>query len=161
MQEKTRQNLMRILAYVGGVLFTIVLLLTAASCFASAGVRKFTINTDKAVIHHTATEDFGIDTFRKHHIENNGWLDIGYHFLIRADGSVEEGRPMTKPGAHAKGRNNWVGIALTGRDTFTEEQELALIQLLLDLETTYIERHHEYCPGPGLDVQAIQEIIKQ
>ncbi|ADL07252.1 peptidoglycan recognition protein family protein [Thermosediminibacter oceani] len=44
-------------------------------------------------------------------------ISIGYHYLIRADGSVEKGRPDFAPGAHctASGMNmRSIGIALTG-----------------------------------------------
>ena len=44
-------------------------------------------------------------------------VSIGYHYLIRADGTVERGRPDFAPGAHcaAAGMNSRsIGIALTG-----------------------------------------------
>ena len=33
---------------------------------------------------------------------DRGWSDIGYHYLIDRDGTVTEGRPIEKSGAHAK-----------------------------------------------------------
>lgn len=116
------------------------------------------IDLSKAVIHHTASHDVSAETIDKWHKER-GWDGIGYHFVIRKDGTIEEGRNINKIGAHAKGRNNYIGIALTGYDKFTEEQKLSLIQLLLDLKVTHIERHHEECPGNGLNIEKIQKLI--
>ncbi|MDI3480941.1 MAG: N-acetylmuramoyl-L-alanine amidase [Tepidanaerobacteraceae bacterium] len=44
-------------------------------------------------------------------------IHIGYHYLIRADGSVEKGRPDFMRGAHCSAQNmnfKSVGVALTG-----------------------------------------------
>ena len=57
---------------------------------------------------------------------------------------------MDKKGAHAKGRNQMIGIALIGMDKFTEEQIGSLVKLLKKLGVTHIESHHEKCPGEGL-----------
>lgn len=44
-----------------------------------------------------------------------GWNGIGYHYLIRLDGTIETGRPLESPGAHCRGHNrNSVGIAYAG-----------------------------------------------
>ena len=119
------------------------------------------VRTGSAVIHHTASPDWGVERIRKIHVEENGWDDIGYHFVIRKNGTVETGRPLTKKGAHAKGRNEYVGIALTGNDSFTQEQVDSLVGLLKKLGTTHIEPHHENCPGPGLDLEKVKrELIR-
>ncbi len=112
------------------------------------------VDTSKAVIHHTAGSKASdrdltvveIDAMHK----ARGWDGIGYHFLIRKDGSIHKGRPLSKSGAHAKGRNHYVGIALTGFDDFTEAQKDSLTWLLRDYGISHIEPHHEQCPGPGL-----------
>jgi N-acetylmuramoyl-L-alanine amidase len=90
--------------------------------------------------------------------KQRGWTGIGYHYVIRADGTVETGRPLNRTGAHAKGRNlGSIGIVLTGNNNFTSEQEIALAQLCRDLLKRYnitkIQRHHIQCPGPKLDVE--------
>lgn len=44
-------------------------------------------------------------------------VSIGYHYLIRADGTVEKGRPDFIRGAHCRAQNmnfRSIGIALTG-----------------------------------------------
>jgi len=44
-----------------------------------------------------------------------GWRDIGYHNIIPRDGSLQHGRDLAIPGAHAKGYNkNSLGICLVG-----------------------------------------------
>ena len=44
-----------------------------------------------------------------------GYLRIGYHYVIGVDGTVEQGRPESEPGAHVQGHNtNSIGICLVG-----------------------------------------------
>ena len=59
--------------------------------------------------------DIGVKEIRKWHVDENKWSDIGYHDVIRRNGAIETGRPLEKPGAHAKGHNqNAIGICLVG-----------------------------------------------
>ena len=76
--------------------------------------------------HHTAE-----DIHRWH--REFGWAGIGYHYVIRLDGVVEEGRPDFWEGSHCFGHNEKIGICLIGRDKFTEAQEDALNSLLVRL----------------------------
>lgn len=48
--------------------------------------------------------------------KNEAFACIGYHFIIAADGTVYEGRPLQFQGAHATGDNNIgnIGICLLG-----------------------------------------------
>jgi N-acetylmuramoyl-L-alanine amidase len=46
--------------------------------------------------------------------EGNGWRDIGYHFVIRKDGRVEQGRPLDQAGAHLEGANDTWGVCISG-----------------------------------------------
>ena len=117
------------------------------------------VDTSKAVIHHTASPDWSVDRIRQIHVNERGFDDVGYHFVIRQDGTVEEGRSLEKTGAHARGRNSWVGIALTGYDAFSENQLESLVELLKRLKIRHIERHHKFCPSQGLNVEKIQEEI--
>ena len=69
------------------------------------------------VIHCAATtedKDIGAEEIRGWHLQR-GWLDIGYHRVIRRDGTIENGRDLGVPGAHARGFNHksW-GICLVG-----------------------------------------------
>jgi N-acetyl-anhydromuramyl-L-alanine amidase AmpD len=106
------------------------------------------------VVHCTDTPptmDIGVEEIRRWHVEENGWTDIGYHYVIRRDGTVEEGRPLARPGAHAKGFNhNSVGIAYVGgkgknggrQDNRTRAQTESLFRLIQDLQERF--------PGAGL-----------
>ena len=69
------------------------------------------------VVHCAATKpssDIDANEIRNMHVRK-GWLDIGYHMVIRRNGGVEDGRPIEKEGAHAKGFNTHsIGICLIG-----------------------------------------------
>ena len=57
---------------------------------------------DKIILHCSATREgqhITVDTMREWHLKR-GWSDIGYHYVIYIDGSVHEGRPIEKTGAH-------------------------------------------------------------
>lgn len=107
-----------------------------------------------------------VNEVRRWHVEQRGWSDIGYHFIIHRDGTVAEGRPIERAGAHIRGRNkNSVAIALNGgknsaatdqfSDNFTEAQDRSLRSLIAELHNTYgdmpVNGHNQYaakaCPG--------------
>jgi len=47
--------------------------------------------------------------------QGNGWSDVGYHYYIRLDGTIEAGRDFEKVGIHCKGENSSsVGICFEG-----------------------------------------------
>jgi len=107
-----------------------------------------------------------VDEVRRWHVEDRGWSDIGYHYMIDRDGTVVEGRPLERAGAHARGHNaSSVGICLFGGhgssrndafdENFTTAQDAALRGLIQRLETRFTIRkiigHNEVsakaCPG--------------
>lgn len=71
--------------------------------------------TDIVIIHHAAMPiTTSRDDIQDLHL-SNGWAGVGYHKLVFADGSVEEGRPEQVVGAHAFGANRRsLGIVLVG-----------------------------------------------
>lgn len=142
-QEKNKARALK-----GYFIAFMILTLLLIVCLANA--------SDKAVIHHTASHDVSAQTIDQWHKEK-GWDGIGYHFIIRADGTIEQGRPISKQGAHAKGRNDYVGIALTGYDEFTPLQIKSLKKLIIELKISHIERHHQDCPGKGLNIEKISK----
>ena len=99
-----------------------------------------------------------------------GFRDIGYHEVIRLDGTMEYGRPYADVGAHCEGHNtNSIGICYIGgrkivegtdkwewADTRTEAQKAALRRSLAyhliyyNLQPSCIHGHREYankaCP---------------
>ena len=93
------------------------------------------------IVHCTASPE-GLDLDAKaidRMHRNRGFSMIGYHYLIKLDGTIEEGRPLDKQGAHVRGYNDEsIGIAYVGgldsarkaKDTRTELQQVAMVNLL-------------------------------
>lgn len=73
--------------------------------------------TDTIVIHCSATKpdmDIGARDITAWHLKR-GFSTIGYHYVIRRDGTVESGRPIDAVGAHVEGHNlHSVGICMVG-----------------------------------------------
>ena len=106
--------------------------------------------TDYIVIHCTATpegRDIGAKEVDRMH-RQRGFNGIGYHYVIRLDGTVEKGRPEDAIGAHVEGLNaRSIGIAYVGgvdandinkaEDTRTPQQKAALRALLTTLRARY------------------------
>lgn len=94
-----------------------------------------------------------------------GWADIGYHFFIRLDGTIEVGRALATAGAHVVGFNaHSIGICYagglakdgkTGKDTRTPAQKAAFERLLLELKARWpnaeIKGHRDYSPDRNRD----------
>ena len=75
-----------------------------------------------------------------------GFNDIGYHYVVDLDGTIEPGRDVTIAGAHTTGHNaDSIGVCYIGgadtdmkpKDTRTEEQKAALRLLLKYLVQKY------------------------
>lgn len=104
---------------------------------------------NKIIVHCSATpegRDVGVDEIRRWHVEDRNWSDIGYHWIITLNGTLEEGRPEYRNGAHAKGFNkNSIGVCYVGgvdenldpKDTRTEGQKETLRCILEDLKDRY------------------------
>ena len=80
------------------------------------------------------------------HHQRGFHLGIGYHYVVRRDGSVETGRPEYLVGAHCLNHNaHSIGICYEGgldirgqpADTRTEAQKASLRTLLEDLHRRY------------------------
>lgn len=125
----------------------------------------------KIILHCSATregQDVSVETIRKWHL-NRGWSDIGYHYVIYLDGSIHEGRPVNRSGAHTKGHNSKsIGVCYIGgvekdgktpKDTRTPEQDTALTNLITALLEMYptatLHGHNEFANKacPSFDVQ--------
>lgn len=93
------------------------------------------------VIHHSATKTGGANRFDRYHRRNNGWDELGYHFVIgngtdTPDGYVEVGPRWLKQkhGAHCKTPDNYfnehgIGICLVGDFTKTTPTNAQLASL--------------------------------
>lgn len=88
----------------------------------------------KKIIVHCSDSDKpehdNIGEIRRWHLIR-GWDDVGYHFFITKNGNIEKGRDVSIAGAHTKGHNHdSIGICLSGKKTFTNDQFISLGMLL-------------------------------
>lgn len=75
--------------------------------------------------------DFSAEDIHRWHLER-GWSGIGYHAVIKKDGTIQLGRPEYWDGAHVRGHNHEsLGVCLVGRDDFTPKQMRALGTVLI------------------------------
>jgi len=93
--------------------------------------------------------------------------DVGYHFFIRKDGTLEYGRPLHLMGAHCKGKNkDSVGTCLEGYEEgdFTREQKTTLFKLCRSLGLLYPDitthGHNEFANKacPVMDITVFKTI---
>lgn len=101
------------------------------------------------IIHCSAVRPWQESGFREIDLwhRQKGWkYGCGYHYIIRRDGSVEEGRPIEQIGAHCLYRNDHsIGIVYEGgldakgepADTRTEAQKVAMRELLERLHSEF------------------------
>jgi hypothetical protein len=102
---------------------------------------------------------------RRWHVDENGWSDVGYHFVMDRDGSIIVARPLDRTGALIRGFNKRkVGICLIGGhggserddflDNFTAAQEASLRDFIQDMKGKLgplkVSGHNQYankaCP---------------
>jgi N-acetyl-anhydromuramyl-L-alanine amidase AmpD len=123
---------------------------------------------NKIIIHAADTPadmDIGAAEINQWHIKR-GWSGIGYHWVIRRDGTVEQGRSESTPGAHAYGHNqDSIGICMVGGKpdcNYTAAQWRALEALVRDLLARYdceVIGHRDVSdkPCPMFDARAWAE----
>lgn len=131
------------------------------------------------IIIHTAAwpgDPSAEDIDRAH--KQRGWAGIGYHFVVRKQGLIENGRPVQDVGAHASqlGMNRKsVGIVLSGHHDQEEptaiqmEALLGLIQGLRERYNIPAERvlgHRELgaaktCPGTKVSMEGLRAELKR
>lgn len=112
-----------------------------------------------------------IDKWHKNKVTHGiHWKGIGYHYVVRRDGTIENGRPLWEPGAHCVGHNKHsIGICYEGgldnegveKDTRTPAQVKTLRSLIEELHAQFpkalIVGHHDLNPDkpcPCFDVGA-------
>lgn len=128
-------------------------------------MKKFSKQISEIIIHCTATpqgRDLNVADITRYH-RQRGFETIGYHYLIRLDGTVEQGRPCEYIGAHCLGHNDRsIGVAYVGgldshgnsSDTRTDAQKRSLKSLVARLVKRYpgatVHGHREFaakaCP---------------
>lgn len=126
---------------------------------------------NEIIVHCSATaegKDFNAKDIDRWH-KQRGFKKIGYHYVIKLDGTVEKGRGVEEIGAHCTNHNrNSIGICYIGglapdgktpKDTRTEAQKDAMLKLLIQLIIEYpkatIHGHREFANKacPCFDVQ--------
>lgn len=122
--------------------------------------------TKRIILHHAEAVKCTADDIHKWHL-NNGWSGIGYHFLVRKDGTIYRGRPEDTLGSHAKGANSdSIGICAEGsymKETMPEAQKQAIKELVAHLKSKYgitkVQRHKDVtstdCPGTNFPFDEI------
>ena len=106
------------------------------------------------IVHCTATQEgkpISVSTIDKWH-KKRGWSGIGYHYVVQLDGTINQGRPIEKQGAHVNNKNkSSIGITYVGgvesergedgkwiaKDTRTDAQKDSLEYLIGYLCASY------------------------
>jgi len=122
---------------------------------------------NEIIVHCTATpegREVTVSEIRQWH-RQRGFSDIGYHYVIHLDGSLDFGRDVDISGAHCTGHNaHSIGVVYVGgvakdgktpKDTRTAEQKASLAAVLMDLKRIYplakIHGHRDFankaCPS--------------
>jgi N-acetyl-anhydromuramyl-L-alanine amidase AmpD len=102
-------------------------------------------------------------------MNQRGWGDIGYHYVIDRSGRIWEARPIQYQGAHVASNNeNNLGIMVLGnfdKQQPTDAQMATLRQALIRFRKTYnvpvsrVYTHQEItptaCPGRSLQPRMV------
>lgn len=131
----------------------------AENDFSFAGLLFVRPTTNAIIIHHVGVPDgdTSAEAIHSAHL-SNGWAGIGYHYVIRQDGTIERGRPLVTVGAHAYMNNIYtVGVCLSGNfeDEYpTDAQIDSLVELLASLCRIYHLAPSEYTIMGHMDVNS-------
>ena len=134
---------------------------------------KTRAKTEYIVIHHAASSrDITAAEIDASH-KRKGKLGIGYHFVVRQAGGIEEGRPKAKEGAHLRSYNDRsIGIVLTGNLQLRpppEAQLQSLVTLVKRLQKEYPEakvimhrdKANTLCPGKFFPAEEFRELLRE
>lgn len=126
--------------------------------------------TKKIILHHANASTCSAEDIHTWHL-NRGWSGIGYHFVVRKDGTIERGRPIDRVGAHCTGQNvDSIGVCFEGdfeKETMPDVQLQAGRELMAYIKGLYgqglvIAKHKSFmatdCPGKNFP---FDELIKK
>lgn len=113
-----------------------------------------------------------LEDIKKWH-KQRGWKDVGYHYVILADGKLKQGREWQEVGAHCQGQNRCtLGICLVGGNDgktlhkFSQEQMKTLEILIEGLRLSFgnipIYGHRDFAKKecPNFDVHEWEKTKK-
>ena len=131
----------------------------------------------RVTVHHSGTDESSrqsmqsaaqsIKSIQRFHQKENGWADIGYHYIVDRSGRIWQGREIHYQGAHARGNANIgnIGVVLLGNfmsQRITQAQQRSLERFLNylcyqhGLRRSRVYTHAEIlrgktdCPGPKI-----------
>lgn len=122
--------------------------------------------TTRIILHNADASKCSAQDIHRWHKER-GWAGMGYHFLVRKDGTIERGRPENTVGAHASGHNSdSIGICFEGAfmtERMGQTQINAGRELISYLKNKYgiskVQKHKDVnptnCPGANFPYDAI------
>ena len=137
-------------------------------------------STTMIIIHCSATregQDIKAKTIKQWHLQR-GFADIGYHYIIDLDGTIEKGRDESLVGAHCVGKNAIsIGICYVGgcdknlkpKDTRTDAQKKAMKTLVHQLMKKYNiplnnvyghDQFSSYKECPSVKIEQLREDLK-
>ena len=105
------------------------------------------------IVHCSATRenrDYTAEQLKRDHLAR-GFIDVGYHYYIRRDGTVTSHRRLNEVGAHCRPFNRCsIGVCYEGgldsqgrpKDTRTLKQRSALVRLLTDIMDKILTSNH-------------------
>ncbi len=97
-------------------------------------------HVDRVFLHCSASDNpvhDDIATIRDWHVGERGWSDVGYHYFVRSDGTLQGGRPLERiPAAQAGHNAGTVAVCLHGlaAENFTVAQYRTLIGLAREID---------------------------
>jgi len=113
------------------------------------------------------------ETIHQWHLDK-GWSCIGYHYVIRGDGSIQTGRGIDYQGAHTYNYNgDGIGICLSGNFMYSPPTELqlqSLVELVRYIKGVYkkellLQRHKDLnptaCPGDMFPMDRVLQMLSE
>ena len=130
--------------------------------------------TNRIVVHHSVSDPMtSAETIHQWHLDK-GWSGIGYHYVIRSDGSIQTGRGIDYQGAHTYNYNDdGIGICLSGNFMSappTEAQIQSLVELIRYIKGVYkkdllLQRHKDLnptaCPGDMFPMDRVLQMLSE
>ena len=130
--------------------------------------------TNRIVVHHSVSDPMtSAETIHQWHLDK-GWSGIGYHYVIRSDGSIQTGRGIDYQGAHTYNYNDdGIGICLSGNFMHSPPTELqlqSLVELVRYIKGVYkkellLQRHKDLnptaCPGDMFPMDRVLQMLSE